>query len=137
MMNLLQTDIDISNCLLNCSNNGICNLTSDEKFVCVCSEHFSGPKCDKNMRLCSRIQCLDPNSQCIDIINGTEYGFVCNCSFPNFGLRCENKIDLCKEKTCSNQGLCQVNLTMPVCKCFKGYSGELIYFNFKTIIIFL
>ena len=127
IMTLLQMNIDLSSCLQNCSGNGVCKLTSDKKFVCDCIEHFSGEKCEKDMRLCSRIQCLDVNSQCIDIINGTNYGFKCNCSYPHFGLRCENRINLCKGKACSNQGLCEVvNVTVPVCRCFRGFTGKFI-----------
>ena len=123
---LLQKPIDISSCLLNCSNNGLCQSNGNSSFYCECFEHFTEPTCQKDMRYCSQLQCLN-NGTCDDIIDkiNKKYSFNCTCSYPFYGQRCENRIDLCKEKQCSRQGICKiVNNTITVCQCFNGYSGD-------------
>ena len=123
---LLQKPIDISACLLNCSNNGFCQPDGKSGFYCECFKNFTELTCNRDMRFCSKLQCLH-NGTCNDIIDKEKkiYSFNCTCSFPFFGQRCENKIDLCKDKQCSRQGLCKiVNNTFPFCQCFNGYSGD-------------
>lgn len=40
------------------------------------------------------------------------------------GEHCENRLDICFNKTCSMQGKCFVNGTVPACRCFKYFSGD-------------
>ena len=40
------------------------------------------------------------------------------------GLQCEQKVNVCFNKTCSFNGRCYDNATVPTCKCFKFYSGD-------------
>ena len=74
------------------------------------------------MRPCSRkFNCL--NGKCIDKLEIIPYDFNCECEYPWYGRHCELKINLCENITCSKQGICYSNLTLPLCKCFSGYSG--------------
>ena len=42
-----------------------------------------------------------------------------------YGTYCENKVNICLNKTCSSHGYCiVVNETMPSCKCYFGYQGN-------------
>lgn len=120
--NILKTNKDISACLTNCSNNGLCTLDSNQNFVCSCFEFYSGKSCEKDLRPCSSYPCLK-NGTCINIINGSSYEFECKCKYPYYSKYCELKINICQNITCSNQGVCYLNDTQPLCRCFNGYYG--------------
>lgn len=78
--------------------------------------------CEKDLRPCSSYPCLK-NGTCTNLMNGTVYDFECKCKFPYFGRYCEQKIKLCLNVTCSKQGWCYENDTIPMCKCFTGFDG--------------
>ena len=124
MIDLLQSPKDIVACLLNCSNNGVCQNDSNENYFCSCFDNYSGYSCDNDLRKCSKIQCLN-NGTCINLINESNYDFNSTCKFPYYGRNCQSKQNLCKKITCSNQGICHTNETTYYCKCFNGYSGQL------------
>jgi hypothetical protein len=117
---------DLSGCLGNCSNQGLCVLNSLQQFICHCNEYKTGKACQNDLRSCSSNPCLN-NGTCSNIMNNNETSFQCFCqSNLYYGAYCENKIDLCLNNTdiCSkNQGYCIVNDTKPECKCLMGYSG--------------
>lgn len=39
---LSQGDQDMSGCLSNCSNRGVCGIDDQDKFGCVCEKYFRG-----------------------------------------------------------------------------------------------
>jgi len=121
---LLEIDIDVSNCLTNCSSQGTCDVSSNNPkyYICNCDPNYGGPTCEQDLRPCSKLQCVN-DGICINKINGSTYDFECNCTFPYSGQRCELKQNLCLNKTCSKQGICVMNKTAANCFCFKGYSG--------------
>ena len=114
---------DISNCLKNCSNQGQCQLNpATEQLVCQCFTNFNGPSCQTDLRPCSQNKCFN-NGTCININNMTS--FKCECqSNLYYGTNCENKVNICINVTCSGQGYCLDNGTVPVCKCYMGYFGD-------------
>jgi len=114
---------DIVACLLNCSNNGICQNDSNGNYFCSCFQYYSGYSCETDLRKCSKLQCLY-NGICTNLINGNNYDFNCTCRFPYYGKNCQLKQNLCKGVTCSKKGVCYTNETTYYCKCFKGYSGQ-------------
>jgi hypothetical protein len=123
-MNILSnSQYDLSACLKNCSNNGICLLNiTNQKYSCQCFNNFNGISCQFDSRSCSYYPCLN-NGTCLNSnLNSTE--FVCQCKLNYYGVFCENKIDLCQNQTCSNNGYCFINNTQPICKCFNGYNGD-------------
>ena len=127
---MLQLNTDITQCLLNCSNNGECIFNQiTNNFICNCSRNYTGSHCDIDKRPCNsnRLQCMN-NGVCVNTIIDpvkNNYNFKCNCSYPFNGTRCEYKINICKNIKCSNQGICKVvNETIPTCYCFPGYSGD-------------
>ena len=127
-LNLLSSTQDFAVCLINCSNNGVCNFTND-KYVCKCFPGFIGDKCQTNTRPCSYYPCL--NGICTDILdlnktilkNQQVWDYFCNCSDDYYGRRCQTKINVCENETCSGNGLCFDNSSIPTCGCFKDFSG--------------
>jgi hypothetical protein len=114
---------DLSACLANCSNQGICTLNSAQKFVCQCNQYKTGSSCQIDTRPCITNPCLN-NGTCYNINNETS--FQCSCQSNIFyGVYCENMADLCKNSTIcfNNQGYCIMNGTQAMCKCKKDYSG--------------
>jgi hypothetical protein len=122
MSNLLQSDSDISDCLSNCSNHGICTLGKNNTYKCECFEHYDGSTCEHDLRYCSSRPCMN-NGVCEDIvINGT-YSFNCSCSGNFHGNYCHLKVDMCENEKCSGNGNCREIDANPSCHCFKMYSG--------------
>ena len=123
-MEMLQLNTVITQCLLNCSNNGKCIYNPiKNSFICDCIQNYTGSSCQIDKRPCNsnKLQCIN-NGECI---NNNDYNFTCNCSYPFYGNRCQFKQNLCKGITCSNKGVCYNNKTSYYCKCFKGYSGQI------------
>ena len=116
-------NIDTSDCLNNCSNNGGCFINQNG-FKCLCNAFYSGSTCQIDTRPCASNPCLN-NGSCIqnltDIANST---FYCECSEIYKGKFCEIQIDLCQNVTCSYNGNCMNKENKPECKCFDLYSGE-------------
>jgi hypothetical protein len=114
---------DLSACLANCSNQGICILNSLQQYICECSQYKTGKSCQSDTRPCSSNPCLN-NGLCIDTNNQT-LSFQCICPSLFYGIYCENKMDLCLNSSIcfNNQGYCKMNGSQPVCKCIMGYSG--------------
>ncbi|CAF1041211.1 unnamed protein product, partial [Brachionus calyciflorus] len=124
-LQLIKENIDLNNCLVNCSNKGECKLKSEDKVECSCFENFTGEKCQYNKRVCSREKCLNGGT-CIESSNKTSpYEFDCICSQNYYGKNCELMFDFCENKTCSSNGYCYFNETekSSKCKCFNLFSG--------------
>ena len=123
-MEMLQLNTDITQCLLNCSNNGKCIYNPiKNSFICDCIQNYTGSSCQIDKRPCNsnKLQCMN-NGECI---NNNDYNFTCNCSYPFYGNRCQFKINICQNIKCTNQGICKIiNNTIPTCYCFPGYSGD-------------
>jgi len=113
---------DLTACLLNCSNQGVCVLNSLQQYICACSQYRTGKACQSDARSCLSSPCLN-NAECSNSKNETH--FKCQCSNSTFGIYCENKIDLCQNSSVcfNNQGFCILNDSQPMCKCLMGYSG--------------
>ena len=111
---------DLNGCLANCTNNGRCVISSNERLVCVCNQNFTGGSCDVNIKACSKNPCLN-DGECIEMSNST---YKCDCKQNYFGANCESKIDLCLNETCSGHGVCYDNSSSVSCKCFSNYNGE-------------
>ena len=137
LINLFTQNIDMSNCLLNCSSNGFCkNSASGNALVCDCNQYFVGPACQIDLRPCSSNPCLN-NGTCVqnitDISNPT---YFCECDKYYEGSVCQNKIDLCQNQTCSKQGNCIEVNNEPVCSChylFEGSNCESESQTLKTV----
>ena len=141
-VDLLKSTQDITNCVTNCSNQGLCKL-KDLKFGCECNLDFTGAKCETDLRPCSNNPCLN-FIKCENIKNGfLQYNqefqsyqnyytdFKCICKNNYYGKRCESKINLCQNETCSGNGVCKTienSLTNETikCECFgtNQYEGN-------------
>ena len=128
-----QIKYDITDCLSNCSNHGLCKLGENNKMKCECDLFYDGAKCDLNLRPCSKYPCLN-SINCNDLIINEltkQFDFKCECKKNYFGKSCENKVNLCQNETCNGNGICkvenenQLNETIK-CKCFgiEMYEGD-------------
>ena len=131
---LLSSEADITNCISNCSNRGVCHVNDQRKFDCICEPDFSGSNCQSDQRPCSQEPCLH-FERCENVFNETIFNpfpqnvystFNCICNKNFYGRRCENKVDLCQNETCSGNGLCKVNQINETiyCDCFGINSFE-------------
>ena len=126
-------NFDISSCLSNCSNQGLCKFNlNNNLFECSCFNFFDGAKCQIDTRPCSSCPCLN-NGFCVDRTNSNSFNLSLNfnssnfyCKCPEFysGSYCESKIDLCQNETCSSNGKCVEAINRTMCECFNLYEGE-------------
>jgi hypothetical protein len=117
---LLSSKLDLTNCIVNCSNNGHCKLISGGFVVCECDSGFIGNKCEAKSSPCSYGPCLN-NGTCSDTpVNST---YSCECASLYYGVNCENKINVCENVTCSGNGYCKAENNTASCVCFPLYSG--------------
>ena len=129
LLNILQSNVDITSCLVNCSNNGFCKLApTTRKYICECKENFSGTQCQTDQRPCYRSsnKCLN-NGTCINSLNYTTLTCKCPESGLYYGQYCENRRNLCENRTCSFHGYCiqsQNESLITYCKCNIGYEGD-------------
>ena len=130
LQNILQSNVDVSSCLANCSNQGTCKLDPQTlKYICECNDNFTGVSCQTNKRPCSRsnVKCMN-NATCINSPSDS-FNYTCQClSGLYFGEYCENKRNPCENRTCSSNGYCiQFNQNQnqtTKCKCNNGYDGD-------------
>ena len=116
-------EYDLSACLVNCSNNGVCLLdTITQTYMCQCNANFVGQLCQTDTRICSTFPCLN-NSTCLDLNLNNASSFKCQCGSNFYGINCENAVDLCLNETCSGNGYCTSNRSEISCCCFIGFSG--------------
>jgi hypothetical protein len=123
-LNILQSNADISSCLSNCSNQGVCIISNNKTFICECNANFMGKSCQTDKRPCSQSnKCLN-NGTCINSQDLTSFTCQCPEGSPYYGEYCENMINLCGNVTCSSHGYCIQNQSETKCKCYVGYGGE-------------
>ena len=115
---------DLTGCLSNCSNNGLCGLDQNNKFDCKCQEHFVGGSCQTDTRACSYFPCQNEGNCTEVVVPDSPNTFNCSCDPALFyGTRCEFKVDLCAGIKCSNHGKCFDVASVPTCKCFANFNG--------------
>ena len=120
----LTSNLDFSNCLSNCSNNGICKKNGTN-YICECFKNFTGQSCHIDKRPCSNSICFN-SGICIECFENIskEYFFKCLCRPLFYGELCQFKTKVCENVTCSNNGYCVDNSSVPNCICFKNYFKE-------------
>ncbi|XP_023931285.1 fibropellin-1, partial [Lingula anatina] len=108
----------IDACSVNlCQNNGVCeNVLGFPQ--CLCSQGFSGDKCQYDVDDCARNPCKNGGT-CDDRVNG----FQCTCLAGYTGTTCETDIDECTSKPCKNGGTCVDKVNGFQCTCLGGYTG--------------
>ncbi|RNA11375.1 neurogenic locus notch-like protein [Brachionus plicatilis] len=127
VIGILESTLDMTDCLLNCSGHGSCKLIDSTKFICDCFENYAGSTCQINTLPCASNPCRNNSTCTIHLTNKT---YSCQCSANNngtslfYGKNCEYKIDVCANETCSKQGVCNEKGDKAKCKCFNYYSGE-------------
>ncbi|CAF1045331.1 unnamed protein product [Brachionus calyciflorus] len=127
LTNLMTSNIEMNDCLKNCSGNGKCKLANNIKYECECNENYAGSSCEINILPCWSNPCKN-NGSCINNLNNRTY--TCECFRPikeiilYYGQNCELKKDICENETCSNNGKCYDIENKAECKCFSKYYGE-------------
>ena len=121
---LANSNYDLSGCLVNCTNQGMCSVDQTTKtYGCQCLTNFRGSACQYSISSCSQYPCLN-NGTCISRTNNATAPFECDCQHTYCGTYCEHQVDICANKTCSSNGYCYVIESEPKCKCHIDYSGE-------------
>lgn len=133
---MLISRYDVVDCLVNCSNRGLCQYSgSNETFVCVCETSYTGRTCLVNIDPCSYLPCLN-NATChttatyqVDSTTNktrTLLGYYCQCVDFYSGSNCEQPIDYCQltNETCSYNGVCFYVGNKTACVCFNSYTGD-------------
>ncbi|KAH8742099.1 extracellular membrane associated protein with 3 EGF domains and a transmembrane domain [Cryptosporidium ryanae] len=117
---------------LNCGMNGKCVslgvASGIKQFVCVCSDGYTGVKCDQVWDACLT---AGPTTLCLNggICKAKQESpfFSCEC-LPGFtGVSCEIENNVCKTNNpCQNGGKCTyVSENLPIiCTCPSGYGGD-------------
>lgn len=122
VVDLLTSKFDVSNCIRNCSNRGVCKYISGNALSCICIDNFTvGNSCEVDIRPCSKMPCLN-NSTCVE--NMTSLSYKCECDNFYYGDQCENKVNVCQNETCSMNGNCNDLHNKPTCDCYYLFNGE-------------
>jgi hypothetical protein len=124
LLNIIQSNSDISACLANCSNHGVCKLSANQTYICECNENYIGKSCQTDKRPCSRSNKCRNNGTCINSLDITSSSCQCPENGLIYGKYCENMRNLCENVTCSSRGNCIQNQTDTQCKCFTGFRGD-------------
>ncbi|CAF0734205.1 unnamed protein product [Brachionus calyciflorus] len=126
LTNFLIRNMEMNDCLKNCSGNGKCKFANNNKYECECNENYTGSSCEVNTLPCFSNPCRN-NGSCINNLKKRTY--TCECFKPVkeiilfYGQNCELKKDICENETCSNNGKCYDIENKGLCKCFSNYYG--------------
>ncbi len=124
ILEILKSNTDVTACLSNCSNQGVCKLSQNQTYICECNANFMGKSCQTDERPCSQAnKCLN-NGTCINSQDLTSFTCQCPESGPYYGQYCENMRNLCENVTCSSHGYCTQSQNETKCKCNNGYEGD-------------
>lgn len=129
LVSIINSNYDFTNCIVNCSSNGLCKFSSNNTFVCECLANYAGHTCAQDIRPCSHSPCLN-NATCLPTNNSsinpniTNSAYECMCAKNFYGTNCEYKINICENERCSGNGICVDENDVAVCNCFWLYSGD-------------
>ena len=124
ILEILKSNSDVTSCLSNCSNQGVCKLSTNKTYICECNANFMGKSCQTDERPCSQAnRCLN-NGTCINSLDLTSSSCQCPQNGPFYGQYCENMRNLCENVTCSSHGYCSQSQSETKCKCYVGYDGD-------------
>ena len=85
-LQLLNSNYDMSGCIVNCSNHGTCKFDSTgNKFMCACDGYFTGAACQTDLRACSSNPCMN-NATCVDVYSNSTSN---NSSLGSWTFSCE------------------------------------------------
>ena len=102
LLGILQSNTDVSACLANCSNQGVCKLSLNQTYICECNVLYQGKSCQTDIRPCSNQmtnKCLN-NATCVNSFDLSAYSCQCPQSGPYYGRYCENRRNQCENVTC-------------------------------------
>ena len=110
-----------------CINNSTCkprrhnSTDSFEGYECKCKLGFIGKYCEKDIRPCTRVRCLN-NATCVSSeVKINEFTCVCHPGFS--GKLCQINLS-CINVTCHNGGQCMEGNNNFTCLCGNYFSGR-------------
>ncbi|XP_041372894.1 uncharacterized protein LOC121386162 [Gigantopelta aegis] len=116
---------DLDDCEVNpCRNSGVCQ-DKLRSYTCHCPlfSGYTGSLCDEVLRYpCSVNPCDAFNSRCVETSNISR-SCICNAGYT--GNNCEVNIDECVSNPCMNGATCIDQINGVVCRCRRGYKGDL------------
>lgn len=112
----------VFNCsLLTCLNGGTC-IEGTAESTCLCSQDYSGDRCQDGVVSCSMpMLCLNGGT-CVESTGTTPDQCQCQPGFA--GNRCEIDLLFCSTFSCANDGTC-IDLAgeQTICLCLPGFTG--------------
>uniref|UniRef100_A0A3P8TUL4 Sushi, nidogen and EGF-like domain-containing protein 1 n=1 Tax=Amphiprion percula TaxID=161767 RepID=A0A3P8TUL4_AMPPE len=111
---------EINECLTQpCFNGGTCR-NKIGSYQCVCSEGFSGNRCQSEQDGCESNPCLNGG-----VCRGYRRNYMCVCKDGFFGDQCQMLEDPCVLKPCGNRGRCWSDRRGNYnCVCKIGLTGK-------------
>ncbi|CAG5861826.1 unnamed protein product [Menidia menidia] len=110
---------EINECLSQpCLNGGSCR-NKIGSYQCVCSDGFSGNRCQIETNECLSEPCLNGGT-----CENQAGSYLCHCQQGFKGQNCEIEQDGCESSPCLNGGVCRGYRKNYLCICKDGFFGE-------------
>ncbi|KAK3597674.1 hypothetical protein CHS0354_040047 [Potamilus streckersoni] len=103
-----------------CMNNGKCENTGLNSYICKCLDRYRGAKCEIDTDPCQESPCFN-NGICTNI-KGIPNEYHCTCTKEHMGRRCEYG-QFCIPNPCIHGGSCIEGPSSYICMCRPGYGG--------------
>nr|XP_018904563.1 PREDICTED: protein jagged-1b [Bemisia tabaci] len=107
-----------------CENNGTCENTSPDHYLCTCPDGFSGINCEVVDNPCATGPCANGGA-----CRETEGQFYCACTPGWTGPTCRINVDECSSEPCQNGGSCTDMVRGFRCTCPPGWEGNICQFD--------
>ncbi|KAK2177180.1 hypothetical protein NP493_615g02070 [Ridgeia piscesae] len=113
-----RNNFELTNCSTSspCVNGGTC-VSED---FCVCSQNYTGDRCELvDDDPCRSLPCQN-GAQCESLSSS----YTCRCRPGTTGRHCETE-QPCASVTCNNGGICKYSDAGMWCECQPGFTGQL------------
>ncbi|XP_038068270.1 uncharacterized protein LOC119737763 isoform X5 [Patiria miniata] len=107
-----------------CLNGGACIAETLTSYRCLCTECFSGDRCEQSVNACDGNTCQ--NGAVCGALSGSCTQYDCLCSTCFTGQFCERNVDSCENNQCANGAVCvsSDNCVEYTCQCPPCFAGR-------------
>ncbi|XP_022082334.1 uncharacterized protein LOC110974776 isoform X2 [Acanthaster planci] len=108
-----------------CLNGGACISESLTAYRCLCTECFTGNRCELPRDACDGNTCQ--NGAACAALPGSCTQYECQCPGCFIGQFCERRVDSCENNQCANGAVCvssSQNCIEYTCQCPPCYAGQ-------------